>query len=83
MFLQEGSRILIWVGCNNNVDCRGQLYVDDPSITVAGTLDHCAAESDLLLLWWLALGFRLSWEKGSHSWCSSRDLFITWALLAS
>ena len=38
-----------------------RLYVDDLSIVVGGTLDECAHEFDVILLFWLALGFTLVW----------------------
>ena len=45
---------------------RLQLYVDDPAITLCGSHGECTREADLLIAWWLVLGFRLSWRKGVH-----------------
>ena len=47
------------------VRARHQLYVDDPAVVVAGELEELHVETDLLLTFWLALGFRLSWKKGA------------------
>ena len=46
---------------------RLQLYVDDPVLTVTGSLDQQHAAIDVLTLWWLCLGIPLSWSKGSFS----------------
>ena len=35
---------------------RIQLYVDDPAVTLQGTVDQQHAAVDLLTLWWLILG---------------------------
>ena len=44
-----------------------QVYIDDPAIVVFGSSVECTKEIDCLLLWWLCLGFRLAWTKGSHA----------------
>ena len=46
---------------------------DDPALAVQGTLEECVLEVDVVLAWWLALGIRMSWPKGSftdgsHEW---------------
>ena len=46
---------------------RLQLYVDDPAITLKGTLPQQQTAVDLLTLWWLILGVSLSWDKGSFT----------------
>ncbi|CAK0873315.1 unnamed protein product [Prorocentrum cordatum] len=46
---------------------RLQLYVDDPEVVVSGPEEVCRQETDILLLWWLCLGFKLSWSKGSST----------------
>ena len=43
---------------------RLQLYVDDPILTVTGSIHQQHAAIDLLVLWWLCLGIPLSWSKG-------------------
>jgi hypothetical protein len=55
--------------------CRGQLYVDDPVWTHAGTPAQNKRTTDLLLTWWLVLGLPLAWKKGTwvpeaakHAW---------------
>ena len=52
---------------------RCQLYVDDPAVVIAGSLQERARTFDLLLLWWQVLGIPLAWPKGSvsleqHTW---------------
>ena len=54
---------------------RVQLYVDDPAVTLEGSIDQQVAAVDLLVLWWLVLGIPLAWDKGefgsgrtSHDW---------------
>ena len=46
---------------------RLQLYVDDPVLTLEGSLEEQHTAVDLLCLWWLILGIPLSWDKGSFS----------------
>ena len=41
-----------------------QLYVDDPVLSVRGTLKECEAAIDLVVMVWLAMGIPLSWKKG-------------------
>ena len=43
---------------------RLQLYVDDPVLTVAGSVEETEAAVDLVILWWLMLGLPLAWVKG-------------------
>ena len=47
------------------VAVRGQLYVDDPAITLSGTVANMNATIDARLCWWMVLGLPLAWEKGS------------------
>ena len=54
---------------------RIQLYVDDPVLTVRGTVAECTLTIDLVIMVWLAMGIPLSWKKGalydreeSHRW---------------
>ena len=54
---------------------RGQLFVDDPAITVVGTPEENDKALDVLILWWLVLGFPMAWKKGKkvaakevHQW---------------
>ena len=42
-----------------------QLYVDDPALSVAGTKQWALREGSLPILWWLILGLKLAWKKGS------------------
>ena len=44
---------------------RLQVYVDDPAVVVRGTSAARALDLDVVLAWWLALGLRLAWHKGS------------------
>jgi len=46
---------------------RVQLYVDDPTVSVAGPAESNALAIDLVALWWLSLGIPLAWRKGSWS----------------
>jgi len=46
---------------------RVQLYVDDPTVSVAGTARSNALAIDLVALWWLSLGIPLAWRNGSWS----------------
>ena len=64
---------------NDVAQARLQLYVDDPAITLKGTLAQQHAAIDLLTLWWLVLGIPLAWDKGSfgpgqlpHDWIGVR-----------
>ena len=52
---------------------RLQTYVDDPVLTAAGGENETDEIFDIAILWWLVLGARLSWRKGSlsdnrHQW---------------
>ena len=54
---------------------RLQLYVDDPTLTLAGDHKQQRRAIDVFTLWLLVLGIPLSWSKGSfvdnklgHSW---------------
>ena len=54
---------------------RIQLYVDDPAVVLSGDTSQQQEAMDVLVLWWLILGFPLSWKKGSfnaasvsHTW---------------
>jgi hypothetical protein len=44
---------------------RGQLYVDDPVWTTAGTKEQNQRTVDIVLNWWLVLGLPLAWKKGT------------------
>jgi len=46
---------------------RLQMYVDDPTLAVAGSASECELAVDLVLLWWRALGLPLAWSKGVYS----------------
>ena len=58
------------------LDCERallQLYVDDPALALVGTKQWALEEASLPILWWLVLGLKLSWKKGSfgcgdHVW---------------
>ena len=68
----------------DSVDCpvaqgRLQLYVDDPTLTLRGSMAQQQAAVDVVLLWWLCLGIPLAWSKGSfmngreaHEWIGVR-----------
>ena len=43
---------------------RVQLYVDDPAVSLAGSLSDNLAAADLIITWWLLLGIPLAWKKG-------------------
>ena len=54
---------------------RLQLYVDDPALTLSGSIAEQNLSVDLLVAWWLCLGIPLSWDKGGlvcgdvpHDW---------------
>ena len=49
----------------STVVVKAQLYVDDPAVCARGPADQVDQAFDLLLGWWLALGFPLAWRKGS------------------
>ena len=51
---------------------RVELYVDDPCITLAGTGVENRCTGAVALMWWLALGLRISWNKGAFLQC------VTW-----
>ncbi|CAK0901597.1 unnamed protein product [Prorocentrum cordatum] len=58
-------------------ECRLQLYVDDPALTLAGTEAMNQLNADVALRWWLALGLGLAWKKGvfavgGHQWIGIR-----------
>ena len=46
---------------------RGQLFVDDPAVAVVGTPSENTKALDLLILWWMCLGFPLAWKKGKRA----------------
>ena len=68
----------------DSVDCpvaqgRLQFYVDDPALTLRGSMAQQQAAVDVVLLWWLCLGIPLAWSKGSfmngreaHEWIGVR-----------
>ena len=64
-----GSRTAQALSFEDN--CRTQIYVDDPVISTSGTPAVCEEVFDLILTWWLVMGFTLSWTKGRH--CSTKD----------
>ena len=70
-FRGKANPLVVTARCGQGVVdpkvCRSQLYVDDPSIVAGSTPDECAREFDVILLFWLALGFTLAWSKGSHT----------------
>ena len=43
---------------------RTEVYVDDPCLVLAGTGDEARRLATRALMWWLALGLRISWPKG-------------------
>ena len=49
-----------------------QLYVDDPALSLAGTKQWALQEASLPILWWLVLGLKLAWKKGSFG-CGTHD----------
>ena len=58
---------------------RLQLYVDDPALTLRGSMAQQQVAIDIVLLWWLCLGIPLAWSKGSfmngreaHEWIGVR-----------
>ena len=55
---------------------RGQLYVDDPAVVFCGSPADVNRGIDLLILWWLVLGFPLAWKKGSITDFSDEHLWI-------
>ena len=44
---------------------RVEIYVDDPCVTLTGTEQEIERSVTHLLMWWLALGLRVAWGKGS------------------
>ena len=66
---RSGQALLMEPPSSSNHIAQGrlQLYVDDPAITLKGTVEQQHAAVDLLTLWWLVLGVPLSWDKGSFN----------------
>ena len=53
-----------------SVDFKGQLYVDDPALSVCVPIGAAERGLSLPLLWWLVLGPKLAWSIGTgvHTW---------------
>ena len=45
---------------------RLQLYVDDPALTLRGSVVQQHLAIDVVLLWWMCLGIPLAWSKGAY-----------------
>ena len=45
--------------------CRLQIFVDDPLIVARGTEAQLSSIYNIVLLWWLTLGLKVAWSKGS------------------
>ena len=50
----------------SSAELRIQLYTDDPAIVAVGERQLGRQLLDVVLAWWLSLGFRLAWRKGTY-----------------
>lgn len=47
--------------------CRLQVFVDDPLVVARGTTFQLADIFNTILMWWMSLGLKTAWKKGSTS----------------
>ena len=79
-FLARASQALLMAleARHSAARCHMQVYVDDPAITMAGTVRQRLESVNCLLLFWLCLGVPLAWRKGmltpgtGHQWIGVR-----------
>lgn len=45
--------------------CRLQVFVDDPLVVARGSEQQLANIFNIVLLWWLVLGLKVAWHKGT------------------
>ena len=60
--------------------CQLQIFVDDPLIVARGTETQLSSVYNIVLLWWLTLGLKVAWSKGS---VGSKDGYVKVMVTAS